>query len=210
MLDLKDMPAAAADRLQQIYDTQMVVKELLRLSKERQALETSSQTIEFQPGDLVYLSTRGLRIKSQSCKKLMDRRLGPYKILEKVGNRSYRLQLEQGSRLHPVFHVDVLSKAMSNKPLRPQPVDAVDDGLEYDVEKITDVKLDVWPRRRGPQVQFLTHYVGYEDPEWSLLELLDDTVALDNFLKTDHWASFTATDEYKNFCSKYPQRAVHV
>ena len=188
----------------------MVVKELLRLSKERQASRVSTVAPEFHPGDLVYLSTRGLRIKSQTCRKLMDRRLGPYKVLKKIGNRSYKLQLEQGSRLHPVFHVDVLSKATSQVPLRVQPVDAVDDGLEYEIEKITDVKLDTWPRRRGLQVQFLTHYVGFDNPEWSILELLDDTAALDNFLKTDRWASFAETDSYKQFCKKYPQRMVHV
>ena len=210
MLPFGEIPVSAADRLQQISDTQMVVKELLQLSKERLAASTSRIAPEFDIGDYVYLSTRGLRIKSQSCKKLMDRRLGPYKVLEKVGNRSYKLKLEQGSRLHPVFHVDVLSKAATSTPLRSKAVDAVDDGLEYGVEKITDVKLDKWPRRRGLQVQFLTHYVGYDVPEWSLLELLDDTVALDNFLTTDRWVSFAQTDQYRAFCEQYPRRTVQV
>jgi hypothetical protein len=40
---------------------------------------------------------------------------GPYKILEKVGH-SYRLDLPQSIRVHPVFSPDKLRKA-SNDPL---------------------------------------------------------------------------------------------
>ena len=71
----------AADRLQQIADTQAVVKELLRLSKDRLAARRTTFTPTFQPGDLVHLSTKGLNIKSQSCQKLKDGFLGPYKVL---------------------------------------------------------------------------------------------------------------------------------
>ena len=211
MLPLDGIPASAADRLQNIRDTQMVVKELLQLSKEKQAAKGSASVVPvFEAGDYVKVSTKGLRIKSQSCKKLMDRYIGPYRVLERVGNRSYRLQLERGSRLHPVFHIDVLSRASSETPLRSRPVDAVDDDMEYQIDHISDVKLDIWPRRRGLQVQFLTHYVGYAEPEWSLLELLDDCIALDDFLKSDKWASFAQTKDYTEFVQKYPRRAVRI
>ena len=210
MMSLDDIPVSAADRLQNIADTQMVVRELLKLSKDRQSASSTTSFPEFAVNDLVYLSTKGLRIKSQRCKKLMDRRLGPFKVLERIGRRSYRLQLHRGSRLHPVFHVDVLSPASTSTPLRPHIVDAVDDEVEYEVARITDVKLDSWPRRRGRYVLFLTHYVGYDRPEWSLYSLLDDTAALDDFLKSDRWAMFAASEEYRKFCADFPRRIVHV
>ena len=211
MLPLDGIPAPAADRLQNIRDTQLIVKQLLQLSKEKQAAKGSASAMPvFEPGDYVKVSTHGLRLKSQSCRKLMDRYIGPFRVLERVGNLSYRLQLERGSRLHPVFHVDVLSKAASETPLRSRPVDAVDDDMEYRVDYISDVKLDNWPRRRGLQVLFLTHYVGYNDPEWTLLDLIDDCVALDEFLKSDEWASFAQTKAYSEFVLKYPRRAVRI
>ena len=73
----------------------------------------------FQLGDLVYLSTTGLRIRSQKCKHLIDQKLGPYKIISKVGINSYKLLLPKGCRLHHVFHCDLLSHATSSTFLRP-------------------------------------------------------------------------------------------
>jgi hypothetical protein len=139
---------------------------------------------------------------------LKDRFIGPYKVLQTVGKTSYKLQLPKGFRLHPVFHVDVLKPAESDTPLRVLPVDAVDDDTDYGIEKITEVKLDSWPRRRGLYVLFKTYYKGYDHPEWSLLELLDDTVALDNFLRTSDWRTFSNGTAYEEFIHKYPRRAV--
>ena len=208
LLPLTDAEPSVAERLTKIADTQAVVKELLKLSKERQAARRTSYTPTFVPGDLVYLSTKGLNIRSQNCQKLKDRFIGPYKVLQTVGKTSYKLQLPKGFRLHPVFHVDVLKPAESDTPLRVLPVDAVDDDTDYGIEKITEVKLDNWPRRRGLYVLFKTYYTGYDHPEWSLLELLDDTVALDNFLKTSDWRTFSNGTAYKEFVRKYPRRAV--
>lgn len=208
MLPLDGADSAAADRLTKIADIQAVVKELLKISKERQAARRTPFTPTFQPEDLVYVSTKGLNLRSQSCQKLKDRFIGPYKVLQTVGKTSYRLQLPQGSRLHPVFHVDNLKPAHTDTPLREMPVDAIDDETDYQIDKITEVKLAHWPRRRGLYVLFKTYYAGYDLPEWSLLELLNDTQALDKFLATDDWKAFARGNAYKDFVKKWPRRAV--
>ena len=77
MLPLDDAEPAAADRLTKIADTQAVVKDLMKLSKERQAARRTSYTPSFEPGDKVYVSTKGLNVKSQACHKLKDRIIGP-------------------------------------------------------------------------------------------------------------------------------------
>jgi hypothetical protein len=103
------------------------------------------------------LSSKGLHIHSQKYKHLRDQRLGPFEVLEKVGLKSYKLKLPPSCRLHPVFHCDLLSKASNPTPLRHEPDEIESDHNEYAIDYISDVKIDSWPNRRGPYLQFLTH-----------------------------------------------------
>ncbi len=61
--------ADAPDRLTLITDVRDVVTQLLNLSKERMTSKSTRTVPHFQPGDPVYLSTKGLHIRSQ---KLMQ------------------------------------------------------------------------------------------------------------------------------------------
>jgi len=96
----------AVDRLALIIDIRDVVNQLLKLSKERMAARSIRTSPFFQPGDLVYLSTKGLHIRSQKCNHLRDQKLGPYKVINKVGINSYKILLHKRCRLHLVYHCD--------------------------------------------------------------------------------------------------------
>ena len=93
----------------------------------------------FQPGDLVYLLTKGLHNRSKKFKHLRDQKLGPYKVISKVVMNSYKLVLPKECRLHPVFHCDLLSHATSSTSLRPHQADVEGNDEEYDVDFISDV-----------------------------------------------------------------------
>nr|GEX35728.1 putative nucleotidyltransferase, ribonuclease H [Tanacetum cinerariifolium] len=88
----------------------VVSKEKLKKARTRQKsyADKHRRSLEFQPGDHVFLKvspTRGVRrfgIKG----KLSPRFIGPFEILDRVGEVSYRLALPpQLSHVHDVFHV---------------------------------------------------------------------------------------------------------
>ncbi|QRW25612.1 hypothetical protein RhiXN_10688 [Rhizoctonia solani] len=75
--------------------------------------------------------------------KLTEQHLGPFKIIKKISDRAYQLELPPSMRIHNVFYVELLSKVKMNKKKvfknRPPPV-TVDREEEYKVEGITDME----------------------------------------------------------------------
>ncbi len=96
------------------------VKEILTIREQldirlRQARETQKKyynkkhkPMQYQPEDLVILSSRNITTKRPS-KKLDTKFLGPFKIVEMKGKQAYKLNLPQiYSRIYNVFHVSLL------------------------------------------------------------------------------------------------------
>jgi hypothetical protein len=116
----------------------------------------------FKEGDKVYLLRKHIKTKRPST-KLDFKKLGPFKILNKVSSVNYRLQLPKDSRLHPVFHVSLLEPARGNTPIATdtelQPENEI---REYEVEAILDRRLV------GRREEFLIKWEGYEptDNSW--------------------------------------------
>jgi hypothetical protein len=133
----------------------------------------------------VYLSTKNLK-NYRPSRKLSSQWVGPYTVLEKVGN-AYRLDLPKGSKIHDVFAPDVLIRA-PNDPLPgqepPQPSgEAIDGQEEWEVEKILAVRLV------RNQLQYQVSWVGYDpDPEW---------YPASNFIGAPH--------KIRDFHQEYPQ-----
>jgi transposase InsO family protein len=98
--------------------------------------------VDFTVGDRVWLTTKHLSTQRPS-KKLDYPTAGPFKILEQVGH-SYRLELPESMKIHPIFSPDKLRKAAED-PLPgqveepPPPVNITGD-LEYEVDEILTVK----------------------------------------------------------------------
>jgi hypothetical protein len=208
LLPLMGATTDATDRLTQISEVRDVVKQLLILSKERMKARTTRSAPLFHVGDLVFLSTKGLNIRSQKCKHLKDQRLGPFKVAAKVGLSSYEILLPKGCRLHPVFHCDLLSHATSSSSLRPHQAEIEGDMEEYAINYVSDVKIDNWPRRKGLYLQFLTYFVNFDTPEWMLLEQIDECEELSKFLDSQKWKTFSQGEIYTRFVEKYPTRNV--
>jgi hypothetical protein len=127
-----------ANTLQEIWEETGAA---LRLAKERMAGREPREVPEtFDIGEKVWLDSRNLRLKTNST-KLMDQRLGPFKVLEKLSDRAYRLDLPEHLKIHNVFYVGLLSKVKEDeaRPIlrEPGPLE-VEGEEEYEVEEIID------------------------------------------------------------------------
>ncbi|QRW23043.1 Retrotransposable element Tf2 protein [Rhizoctonia solani] len=136
-----DVPEA--DSLAQTMEAQWKeVESALRQSKQRMVAGEDGNPTEFEVGEEAWLDAKNVNLKTLSP-KLTEQRLGPFKIIEKISDRAYRLELPPTMRIHNVFYVGLLSKVKRDKKRafenRPPPV-TIDGEEEYEVEGITDAK----------------------------------------------------------------------
>ena len=92
-----------------------VIKFHLKRAQERmkQLADRHRSERGFEIGDLVYVKLQAYRKVSISFKpnaKLSPKYFGPYKVLDKVGEVAYKLELPVHSKIHNVFHVSQLRK----------------------------------------------------------------------------------------------------
>ncbi|GJX56389.1 putative reverse transcriptase domain-containing protein [Tanacetum coccineum] len=110
--------------------------------RQKSYADLKRKPMEFQVGDKVMLKVSPWKgvVRFGKRGKLNPRYVGPFKVLEKVGEVAYKLELpEELSRVHNTFHVSNLKKCHANGPLA-VPL----DGLHLD-----DKVLDGNTRRRS-------------------------------------------------------------
>ncbi|KAF8753958.1 hypothetical protein RHS01_06573 [Rhizoctonia solani] len=83
------------------------VESALRQSKQRMTAREDGSPIEFEIGEEAWLDARNINLKTLSP-KLTEQRLGPFKVIEKISDRAYRLELPPTMQIHNVFYVGLL------------------------------------------------------------------------------------------------------
>lgn len=160
---------AADERLDTLQRAQEDARAALEVAAERMKQyydQGRADAPDIRPGDKVWLDARNIALPG--TRKLNPRRLGPYEVLRKIGPLNYELKLPASLRIHPVFHVSLLTKYVPDTiPGRiqtpPDPV-AVDGDIEYEVAEVLN------SRRTGRwrKLEYLVRWKGYgpEEDAW--------------------------------------------
>ncbi|GJU43373.1 hypothetical protein Tco_1200639 [Tanacetum coccineum] len=130
--------------------------------------------MDFHVGDNVMLKVSPWKgvVRFGKRGKLNPRYVGPFKVIEKVGEVAYKLELpEELSRVHNTFHVFNLKKCYADEPLAVS-LDGLhfDDKLQFIEEPIEIVDPEVkrlkqshiplfkvrWNSKRGPEFTWNT------------------------------------------------------
>ena len=129
----------------------------------------------YKIGDKVWLLRRHIQTTRPSS-KLELKRLGRFKIIQKISCYACKLELPASMKCHPVFHVSLLEPPVKN-PLAGQkqpalPPIIVDNSVELEVEEILDSKLV------RKTLKYFIRWVGYDELTWEPAELLKNSPEL--------------------------------
>lgn len=148
----------AVDSLEEMLQERDFILDELRLqllkSQQRMQVTANSKRRDenFAVGEKVFLKLQPYRQRSlahRPFEKLAARFYGPYKVIQRIGQVAYKLQLPLTCKLHPVFHVSQLKRAVgqseSSSDIPPQ--------LNTDLELLVEPEtlLDVRHVQKGAE-----------------------------------------------------------
>jgi len=148
------------------------------------AYDRRHRELQFSPGEWVWLRLLHRPVASLQVKgrgKLGPKFFGPFKVVERIGEVAYRLELPAGARLHNVFHVGLLKKFYGEPPSQTPELPLIHHGrVLVEPEEVLRGRL-----ARG-QREVLVRWKGAPAAETSW-------VALDDF--REQFPSFQLEDE---------------
>ena len=156
-------------------------------NRQKSYADTKRRELSFDVGTQVLLSTSNIKLKISRANKLLPRWIGPFRIMKRVGNVAYKLELPETLKIHPAFHVSLLKPYRASSKVQPPPPPILEenDELSFEVERV--LAHEISGSRTRPQKYYLIKWLGYGlehnswEPEKNLsLEVLKeywDTVA---------------------------------
>ncbi|GKC21736.1 putative reverse transcriptase domain-containing protein, partial [Tanacetum coccineum] len=141
--------------IQETTEKIIQIKQRMQAARDRQKsyADLKRKPMEFQVGDKVMLKVSPWKgvVRFGKRGKLNPRYVGPFKVLERVGEVAYKLELpEELSRVHNTFHVSNLKKCHADEPLA-VPLDGLilDDKLHFVEEPLEIVGREVKRLKRS-------------------------------------------------------------
>ena len=143
---------------------------------------------EFPIGSKAFVLVKHIK-STRPTKKFSEKYLGPFKVIEKAGSVSYKLQLpDYLRRIHPVFHVSQLEpvtpNSIPNQIQPPPPPIEVDGEEEYNVAEVLDSKID--KRYRRCPLQYYIRWAGYEGTDDEFAWVAADELHADELVPAFH------------------------
>jgi transposase InsO family protein len=172
----------AKDLIQRLHASWEAARTNMTLAQQRYETQANKhrRAVDFKVNDSVWVSTKDWKCDRPS-RKLADQMAGPFKILEQKGH-SFKLQLPESMKVHPVFHADKLRKDPQN-PLPgqsnpdPPPIQLSGGTEEYEVQQVLAVKLI------RNTLKYRIEWKGWDpDPDWyPAASLRNSPLALQRF-----------------------------
>lgn len=99
--------------------------------------DKSCRDVQLAVEDMVFLKLQSYRQKTVAHRvfqKLAAKFYGPYRVLERIGNTFYKLQLPEEAQIHPFFHISQLKLALGpheqSSALPPRSITEADEPIE--------------------------------------------------------------------------------
>ncbi|SJL14660.1 uncharacterized protein ARMOST_18125 [Armillaria ostoyae] len=121
---------------------------------------------EYHVGDKVWLDAMNLHLPRPK-KKLDDKRVGPFLVLEKTGASAYKLKLPPHWKIHPRFNEKLLTPFVppsfpNQEQPPPPPPDLIDGEEEWEIEEILDSKPRKVRAKRGqPSTTVIDYFIKW-------------------------------------------------
>jgi hypothetical protein len=144
----------------------------LAQNRMKQIYDRGHQERSFQPGDFVYVRLQPYRqhsLERRSNMKLAAKFYGPYRVLERIGEVAYRVELPAGSKVHPIFHVSLLKQKMGSDVPTSTVMPEYDDGdQQLQPQAILDYRGNINNR------EVLIHWQGFSptDATWESFSMM--------------------------------------
>ncbi|GAB2268533.1 hypothetical protein Dimus_038722 [Dionaea muscipula] len=162
------------DMVRETTEKVALIQQRLRTAQSRQKsyADHRRRPLEFSVGDHVFLKVTPRRGHSRFGKggKLAPRFVGPFEILQRIGEVAYRLALPPSMEgVHDVFHVSMLRK------YEPDPSHVLDwENLDVEPDasfeerplQILDARDQVLRGKTIPLVKVLWNHHGVEEATW--------------------------------------------
>jgi hypothetical protein len=156
-----------------------LLKENLQTTQNQHKISADKHKIErnFEVGDLVFLRLQPYRqpsLKKSGAENLKPIFYGPYRIMRRVGEVAYEIELPEGRKIHNVFHVSCLKKEVGQFIITSEERPSLDE--EGQLELVSEEVLEVREQKPRSRIikECLIRWIGLpvEDSTWESEQVL--------------------------------------